>query len=225
MEKVAETADHISTGVKGVAENTGRIERGVRGVAYGTAYLADAMGGVSAHVNGLDRAVGLLQRGVNDLQGMARPWACAASNCLGAVHFPHNWPLEPEPRKACPNVTMPLTIAKPVTEDLEGVAGKLIEKLETSNTGRPIFIVGHASTDGSLAYNTTLSARRAKFVECYLRKYPSLKAWTADLEFKLCPTGEKASTGSLRHPDSWYRVVQVFFGNPPGGIGDDCGGG
>ena len=224
VEKVAETADHISTDVKGVAENTRRIERGVRGVAYGTAYLADAMGGVSAHVNGLDRAVGLLQGKVDDLQGMARPWACVAPDCLGAVHFPHNWPLEPDPSLACPDITMPSKIVKPVTEDLEKVAGKLIEKLGKPNTVRSIAIVGHASTDGSSAYNTTLSAKRAKFVECHLKKHQELKEWIAKVKFKICSTGEEASTGNLRHPDSWYRVVQVFLAESPGGIAA-CGSG
>ena len=228
VEKVAETADHISTDVKGVAENTGRIERGVRGVAYGTAYVADAMEGVSAHLNDLGHEVDLLRNEVGQLTDRAQPPACDPPNCLGAVHFPHAWPSESEFDRACPDresgakwTTGAPDVAQAITDDLEQV----IKNWKTQEMRGPIFIVGHASTDGASTYNKHLSERRAKFVECYLRQHRRLKKLTADIEFKPCPTGEKASTGSPRHPDSWYRVVQVFLDEPPVGILEDCGDG
>ena len=225
VKKVAETAGRISASVKGVAKNTGRIELGVRGVAHGTAYVANAMEGVSTHLNGLGREVGLLRNEVGQLTDRAQPPACDSPHCLGTVHFPHAWPSESEFSRACPDresgtkwTTDPPDVAQAITNDLEQV----IKNWKMQEMRGPIFIVGHASTDGASTYNDRLSERRAEFVKCYLGQHQSLKEPTASIEFKICPTGEKASTGSLRHPDSWYRTVQVFLNEPPGSILEDC---
>ena len=143
-------------------------------------------------------------------KGMARPWACEASECLGAVHFPHDWP-EGESIDADGKCGKREWKESGSKEPMRKELNSIITKLKNKNPSQPVWIVGHANTLGTEPHNDGLSMRRAKFVACHLEK---TLEWGNNVHFETCAVGERGSADSLRHPDAWYRVVQVFAKEP-----------
>ena len=207
MVKVAGKAEAIAANVQDVARRTANIEIGVEKVAG----RAEA---IAANVQDVARRTANIEIGMVKVAGkaedveetMKRPWACKDSRCVGAVHFPHDWPPKPDNANDRCNKWESENIVPPIRNELKRIVDKL-------NKSRPslVWIVGHASTLGGAAYNRELSKRRAQFVKFHLKN--DLKS--LNVRFETCFTGEKESADSLRHPDSWYRVVHVFSEQPP----------
>lgn len=229
VKNVSVEAGAIATDVKKIAGNTGRIETGVENVSNKANAIASSVEGIATGVKNVSGKTDAIAADVKDiadgmgggivviggLGGMTRPWACRGreiDKCLGVVHFPHNWP--PEPDSASDECRKKWEWKKsgskePMREELNSI----ITKLENKKLSQPVWIVGHASTLGTELHNNDLSMRRAKFVACHLEK--TLK-WDDNVRFKTCAVGvgERGSADSLRHPDAWYRVVQVFAKEP-----------
>ena len=196
VEDVSGKVDAIADSVKEVAGNTCRIATKVEKISNETGAIADSVKNIAART-----------------KGMARPWACESSECLGAVHFPHDWPErgsiyadgECGKWEGSGNEE---PIPEPICRELKEIVYKL-----PSPPPPEVWVVGHASTLGTEPHNDDLSKRRTKFVVDRLEEEWGDK-WGNNVHFKTCAVGERGSADSLRHPDAWYRVVQVFAQKP-----------
>ncbi len=207
VEKILNDPGAIATGVKDIAA-------GVKDIAAGVEKVSDKTGAIAAGVKDIAAGVEKVSGKADGMKDMIRPWACESPKCLGAVHFPHDWPPEPvSASDGCGKQEWKESGSEePMCAELCGIITKLeeyITKFEEQKSPPPVWIVGHASTLGTAFHNDGLSMRRAQFVECRLREA------LEDLDSRTCSTGERGSAGSLRHPDSWYRVVHVFTEKPP----------
>ena len=229
MKNVSGKVDAIAADVKKIVGNTGRIATGVENVSNKANAIASSVEGIATGVKNVSGKTDAIAADVKDiadgmgggivviggLGGMTRPWACREEpdKCLGVVHFPHNWPPEPDAASdKCEKWEWEKSGSKePMREELKSI----ITELENKKLSQPVWIVGHASTLGTEPHNDGLSMRRAKFVACHLEEEETLE-WDDNVHFKTCAVGvgERGSADSLRHPDAWYRVVQVFAKEP-----------
>ena len=207
----------IAAGVQGTAQRTANIEASVKGIAQRTANIeADAEKVVgTAEVIAAD--IGKISGVADKLKGMIRPWACASTECLGAVHFPHNWP----PKNYSINKCELGSIWVPMQNELKEIVGAIKKHLgaiekhlgafkkHLKGKKMKVWVMGHASTLGRNDFNQRLSERRVQFVKsCLENEFKKI-------DFKPCAVGESGSAGNLRLPDAWHRVVQVFIEKPP----------
>ena len=201
VEKITKETSSVSAGVKDIPTDMKNVLDKVDAIAAGVKDIADGMGGGIVVIGGLG--------------GMTRPWACREEpdKCLGAVHFPHDWPErgsiyadgECGKWEGSGNEE---PIPEPICRELKEIVYKL-----PSPPPPEVWVVGHASTLGTELHNDDLSKRRTKFVVDRLEEEWGDK-WGNNVHFKTCAIGERGSADSLRHPDAWYRVVQVFAQKP-----------
>ena len=195
----------IAASVKEIAGNTDRIADDVE-------KIADKIDETAIGGGNTPNGTGAVADDVKDIAAgmkhMTRPWACDPPECLGAVHFPHDWP-EGELIDADGECGKREWKESGSERPMRGELGSIITKLKKQEPSSPVWIVGHANTLGTKDHNVGLSIRRAEFVECRLEK-----ALGARVCFEICSVGERGSADSLRHPDAWYRVVQVFTEKP-----------
>ena len=213
MEKIVGNTDRVATGVENVSNKANAIASSVEGIATGVKNVSGKVDAIAAGVKDIADGMGGGIIVTGGLGGMTRPWACRKPDkCLGVVHFPHNWPPEPDSAsdECAKRAWKELGSKEPIRKELD----EIVSKLPSPPLPPPpseVWVVGHASTLGTKDHNAGLSKRRAKFVACHLEK---TLGWGNNVHFKTCAVGERGSADSLRHPDAWYRVVQVFAQKP-----------